>query len=159
MAYWNEHRHIDGSHGEGGGQIVRSSLALSLVTGRSFTIENLRGRRDKPGLARQHLTAVRAAAEVGGAHVEGDEVGSRSITFAPTRLQAGDYKFAIGTAGSTTLVLQTVLPALMIADGPSRISLEVGTHNYRAPSFGFLVKAYIPLVFACVQGGRNTRGD
>jgi RNA 3'-terminal phosphate cyclase (ATP) len=142
----NDHLHLDGSHGEGGGQIVRSSLALSLVTGRSFTIENLRSRRDKPGLAPQHLTAVRAAAEVGAAEVEGDEVGSRLITFRPTRLQAGDYTFDIGTAGSTTLVLQTVLPAQMIADGPSRITLKGGTHNHRAPSVEFLAKAYLPLV-------------
>jgi RNA 3'-terminal phosphate cyclase (ATP) len=142
----NEHIHIDGSQGEGGGQIVRSSLALSLVTGRSFTIENLRGLREKPGLAPQHLTAVRAAAEVGGAEVEGDEIGSRCITFRPTKLEAGDYTFAIGTAGSTTHVLQTVLPALLIADGPSRIKLEGGTFNYRAPSFDFLAKAYLPLV-------------
>ncbi len=138
--------HIDGSQGEGGGQIVRSSLALSLVTGRPFTIENLRGRREKPGLARQHLTAVRAAAQVGDAEIDGDEVGSRSIGFRPTKLQAGEYKFAIGTAGSTTLVLQTVLPALLIADGPSQITLEGGTHNHRAPSFDFLAKAYLPLV-------------
>lgn len=141
-----EHIHIDGSQGEGGGQIVRSSLALSLVTGRPFIIENLRGRREKPGLARQHLTAVRAAAQVSGAEVEGDEVGSRYIAFRPTKLQAGEYKFAIGTAGSTTLVLQTVLPALLIADGPSRITLEGGTHNHRAPSFDFLAKTYLPLV-------------
>jgi RNA 3'-terminal phosphate cyclase (ATP) len=142
----NEHIHIDGSQGEGGGQIVRSSLVLSLVTGRPFTIDNLRDRREKPGLARQHLTAVRAAAEVGGAEVEGDEVGSRSIAFRPTKLQAGEYKFSIGTAGSTTLVLQAVLPALLIAEGPSRIVLEGGTNNYRAPSFDFIVKAYLPLV-------------
>jgi RNA 3'-terminal phosphate cyclase (ATP) len=142
----NESIHIDGSQGEGGGQIVRSSLALSLVTGRPFTIENLRGRREKPGLARQHLTAVRAAAQIGSAEVDGDEVGSRFITFRPAKLQAGEYTFAIGTAGSTTLVLQTVLPALLIADRPSRIILEGGTHNHRAPSFDFLAKAYLPLV-------------
>src|SRR5829696_4634571 len=130
---FGEYIHIDGSQGEGGGQIVRSSLALSLVTGRPFTIDNLRGCREKPGLARQHLTAVRAAAQIGGAEVEGDEVGSSSITFRPTKLEAGDYEFAIGTAGSTTLVLQTILPALLIADGPSRITLEGGTHNHRAP--------------------------
>jgi RNA 3'-terminal phosphate cyclase (ATP) len=137
---------LDGSQGEGGGQTVRSSLALSLVTGRPFTIENLRGRREKPGLAAQHLTAVRAAGEVGAAEVEGDEIGSRRITFRPTALQAGEYKFSIGTAGSTTLVLQTVLPALLSANGASQIILEGGTHNYRAPSFDFLTKAYLPLV-------------
>jgi RNA 3'-terminal phosphate cyclase (ATP) len=125
---------------------VRSSLALSLVTGQPFIIENLRGRREKPGLARQHLTAVRAAAEIGGAEVEGDEVGSPAISFRPTKLQAGEYTFSIGTAGSTTLVLQTVLPALLIADGPSRITLEGGTYNHRAPSFDFLASAYLPLV-------------
>ncbi len=146
MVQLDDHIHLDGSQGEGGGQIVRSSLALALVTGRSFTIENLRGRREKPGLARQHLTAVRAAAKIGAAEVEGDEIGSRSITFRPTKLQAGEYQFSIGTAGSTTLVLQTVLPALLIADGPSRIILEGGTHNYRAPSFEFLAKAYLPLL-------------
>jgi RNA 3'-terminal phosphate cyclase (ATP) len=142
----SNHIHIDGSQGEGGGQIVRSALALSLVTGRPFTIEDLRGRREKPGLAPQHLTAVRAAAQIGGAKLEGDEVGSRSIVFQPTKLQPGEYIFSIGTAGSTTLVLQTVLPALMIADGRSRIILEGGTHNYRAPSFDFLAKAYLPLI-------------
>jgi RNA 3'-terminal phosphate cyclase (ATP) len=137
---------IDGSRGEGGGQMVRSSLALSLVTGRPFHIENLRGRREKPGLARQHLTAVRAAAQIGGAEVEGDEVGSRSVTFRPTKSEAGDYEFAIDTAGSTTLVLQAILPALLIADGPSRITLKGGTHNHRAPTFDFLAKAYLPLI-------------
>jgi RNA 3'-terminal phosphate cyclase (ATP) len=142
----NKAIHIDGSQGEGGGQIVRSSLALSLVTGRPFTIENLRGRREKRGLARQHLTAVRAAVQVGNAEVAGDEVGSHSLAFRPTKLKAGEYKFAIGTAGSTTLVLQTVLPALLISDGPSRITLEGGTHNHRAPSFEFLAKAYLPLI-------------
>jgi RNA 3'-terminal phosphate cyclase (ATP) len=142
----NQHLHIDGSQGEGGGQIVRSSLALSLVTGRPFSIENLRGRREKPGLARQHLTALRAAAQVGSAVVEGDKVGSGFISFRPTELQAGDYKFVIGTAGSTILVLQTVLPALIIADGPSQIIIEGGTHNHRAPSFNFFAKAYLPLI-------------
>ncbi len=137
---------IDGSFGEGGGQIVRSSLALSLVTGRGFRIYNIRAGRKKPGLMRQHLTAVRAAKEIGRAEVEGDAIGSRELTFRPGEITPGDYHFKVGTAGSTTLVLQTVLPALMVARGPSTLVLEGGTHNPFAPPFDFLAKAYLPLV-------------
>ena len=94
---------IDGSQGEGGGQILRSSLALALVTGRSVQIENIRAGRDKPGLMRQHLTAVRAAVEIGQACIDGDEIGSQSIRFEPQAIKSGDYKFSVGTAGSATL--------------------------------------------------------
>jgi RNA 3'-terminal phosphate cyclase (ATP) len=137
---------IDGSFGEGGGQIVRSSLALSLVTGTPITLQNIRAKRKRPGLMRQHLTAVRAAAEVGGAEVRGDSVGSSKLEFRPGEVRAGDYHFAIGTAGSTTLVLQTVLPALLTAKGESHLTLEGGTHNPMAPPFDFLAKTYLPLV-------------
>ena len=137
---------IDGSMGEGGGQIVRSSLSLSLVTGRPLTIERIRAARAKPGLRRQHLTAVRAAAEVGRAAVEGAEVGSSRIVIRPQAIQAGDYHFSIGTAGSTTLVLQTVLPALMTAAGSTQLLLEGGTHNPLAPPFDFFEQTYIPLI-------------
>jgi RNA 3'-terminal phosphate cyclase (ATP) len=137
---------IDGSQGEGGGQIVRSAVALSLVTGRGVRIEDIRAGRQKPGLMRQHLAAVQAAAEVGRADVEGDEIGSRAITFAPTTIKPGNYFFRVGSAGSATLVLQTVLPALMIADAPSKLILEGGTHNPWAPPFDFLDKAFFPLV-------------
>ena len=137
---------IDGSFGEGGGQIIRTSCALSLITGRPFRVENVRARREKPGLQRQHLTAVMAAAEVGRAEVRGAAVGSREFTFVPSEVRAGDYVFSIGTAGSTTLVLQTVLPPLLIASGPSRITLEGGTHNVHAPPFEFLEKTFLPLV-------------
>jgi RNA 3'-terminal phosphate cyclase (ATP) len=137
---------IDGSQGEGGGQIVRSSLALSLVTGQPVTIENVRAKRSRPGLMRQHLTAFQAAAEIGKAVVEGDAIGSSKVMFHPHELSAGEYNFNIGTAGSTMLVLQTVLPALMVADGPSQVILEGGTHNPFAPPFDFLQKAYAPLV-------------
>src|ERR1700684_3478358 len=105
---------VDGSFGEGGGQILRTSLSLSLVTGRSFRIENIRASRQKPGLLRQHLTAVLAAAEVGNGKVEGALLGAKALTFAPGKVRAGNYRFAIGTAGSGTLVLETILPALMI---------------------------------------------
>lgn len=142
---------IDGSQGEGGGQILRTSLALALVTGTPFRIERIRANRDKPGLLRQHLTAVRAAAEVGAAEVAGAHLGSCELTFTPdTRganaLRGGDYKFAIGTAGSTTLVFQTVLPALALAAGASTVRLEGGTHNDHAPTYDFLARAFLPLV-------------
>jgi RNA 3'-terminal phosphate cyclase (ATP) len=137
---------IDGSKGEGGGQVLRTALALSLVTGTPFQMVNIRAGRQKPGLLRQHLTAVKAATEVGAAEVTGAELGSRELTFQPRALSPGNYFFSVGTAGSATLVLQTVLPALMVASGPSTLRLEGGTHNPLAPPFDFLQKAYLPLV-------------
>jgi RNA 3'-terminal phosphate cyclase (ATP) len=137
---------IDGAQGEGGGQILRSSLALSLVTGRAVRLQNIRAGREKPGLMRQHLAAVRAAAEVGAAEVQGDEIGSQSLEFRPTTVRGGQYSFSVGTAGSATLVLQTVLPALLVADERSELTLEGGTHNPWAPPFDFLAHAYFPLI-------------
>lgn len=137
---------IDGSQGEGGGQIVRSALALSLVTGRPVTIERVRARRQRPGLLQQHLTAVRAAAAIADAEVDGDRIGSARLVFRPGPVRAGDYAFRIGTAGSTTLVLQTVLPALAIADGDSTLTLEGGTHNPLAPPYDYLARVYLPLL-------------
>ncbi|MBN2495682.1 MAG: RNA 3'-terminal phosphate cyclase [Deltaproteobacteria bacterium] len=137
---------IDGSRGEGGGQILRSSLALSLATGQAFRIDGIRAGRKKPGLMRQHLTAVRAAAEVGRAELEGDRIGSTRLRFAPRGCRGGDYAFAVGTAGSATLVLQTVLPALCLASSPSSLVLEGGTHNPWSPPFDFLDRAFLPLV-------------
>jgi RNA 3'-terminal phosphate cyclase (ATP) len=135
---------IDGSTGEGGGQILRSALALSLATGRPFRIEGIRAGRPKPGLLRQHLTAVRAAAAVGGAAVTGDELGSTALAFAPATLRGGDFHFNVGSAGSATLVLQTVLPALLRAPTASRLTIEGGTHNLAAPPFDFLAGAFLP---------------
>jgi RNA 3'-terminal phosphate cyclase (ATP) len=137
---------IDGSQGEGGGQIVRSSLALSLVTGKPVAIENIRAGRKKPGLARQHLTAVTAAVAVGRADVDGAALGSRRLVFRPDRIEPGEYHFSVGTAGSTTLILQTILPALLVAGRESNVVLEGGTHNPLAPPFDFLARAYLPLV-------------
>jgi RNA 3'-terminal phosphate cyclase (ATP) len=137
---------IDGSFGEGGGQILRTSLSLSLATGKPFRIENIRAGRERPGLLRQHLTAVLAAAEVGGAEVEGVTLGSTAVTFSPGKVRAGDYHFAVGTAGSGTLVLQTILPALLTADAPSHIAIEGGTHNSAAPPFDFLDRTFLPLI-------------
>jgi len=140
------HIHIDGSQGEGGGQVLRSSLALSLVTGRPFTIDRIRANRAKPGLMQQHLTAVRAAAEVCGCDVDSAKVGTIRLDFRPDKVKGGDYTFNVGTAGSATLVLQTILPALIIADEPSTLTLRGGTHNPMAPPFDFLRQVYLPLV-------------
>lgn len=137
---------IDGSEGEGGGQVVRNALALSLVTGQPFRIANIRGGREKPGLMRQHLTAIEAACAIGGAQCAGAAVGSSEMTFTPGRVVPGEYRFAVGTAGSTSLVLQTVLMPLLLADAPSRLVLEGGTHNMMAPPFEFLERAFLPIV-------------
>ncbi|AKT39704.1 RNA 3'-terminal phosphate cyclase [Chondromyces crocatus] len=137
---------IDGSTGEGGGQILRTSLALSLVTGTPVKLVRVRAGRAKPGLARQHLTAVQAAARVGCAEVSGAALGSTEITFRPGSIAPGVHTFAVGTAGSATLVLQTVLPALLSAQGDSELVLEGGTHNPMAPPFDFMERAYLPLL-------------
>jgi len=137
---------IDGSEGEGGGQVLRTSLALSLLTRKPFRIANIRAKRKSPGLLRQHLTAVEAATRVGDAAVEGAALGASTLTFVPQTLRGGDYAFAIGTAGSTTLVLQTILLPLVLAPEPSTILLEGGTHNPAAPPFDFLERAYLPLL-------------
>lgn len=137
---------IDGSQGEGGGQILRSSLSLAICTQQPFRITNIRANRDKPGLMRQHLTAVKAAAEICDAAVIGAELGSRELTFRPGKLSPGAYSFAIGTAGSCTLVLQTVLPPLLTVSGPSTVRITGGTHNKGSPPFDFLQRAFLPLI-------------
>ena len=137
---------IDGSTGEGGGQVLRSALALSLVTRKAFRIVNIRANRKTPGLLRQHLTAIRAAAEAGDAAMEGDALGSRVLTFVPKTLRGGDYSVAIGSAGSTMLVLQTVLVPLLLAPEPSTLEIEGGTHNPTSPPFDFIERAYVPLL-------------
>ncbi len=137
---------IDGSEGEGGGQILRSSLSLAICTGQPFRIVNIRANREKPGLMRQHLTAVKAAVEICAGEAQGAELGARALTFRPGKLAAGDYSFAIGTAGSCTLVLQTVLPALLAAAGESRVRITGGTHNRASPPFDFLARSFLPLL-------------
>jgi len=137
---------IDGSEGEGGGQVLRNACALSLVTGQSFRITDIRGGREKPGLMRQHLTAIEAACEVGGADCEGLAIGSSEIVFHPGTVRGGEYSFAIGTAGSTSLVLQTILMPLLLADSPSHLVLDGGTHNMMAPPFDFIARCFLPIV-------------
>jgi RNA 3'-terminal phosphate cyclase (ATP) len=138
--------HIDGSTGEGGGQMLRSALSLSLVTGKAFRMENIRAKREKSGLLRQHLTAVLAACEIASAQVEGATLGSKTLTFTPGSVRSGNYRFAVGTAGSGTLVFQTILPALMTASGRSEITIEGGTHNMQAPPLDFLQKAFLSVI-------------
>jgi RNA 3'-terminal phosphate cyclase (ATP) len=137
---------IDGSKGEGGGQILRTALGLALATLRPFRIENVRAGRKSPGLMRQHLTAVRAAAQIGCAEVTGAEIGSQRLTFRPGATNPGLYEFAVGTAGSATLVLQTVLPALALCSEPSYVILEGGTHNPFAPPFDFAARSFAPIL-------------
>ncbi len=130
----------------GGGQLLRSSLSLSLVTGQPFRMVNIRGKRPKPGLMRQHLTCVKAAAEISDAAVDGAELGSTELVFRPGKIKGGDYSFAIGSGGGTTLVLQTLLPALLHADQASTLRIEGGTHNPMAPPFDFIEQCYLPIL-------------
>ena len=137
---------IDGALGEGGGQILRSALSLSMCLAKPFKIINIRAARKKPGLRPQHLLAVHAAASISHASVEGAIPGAQELVFQPQGIFPGHYDFSIGTAGSTTLVLQTVLPALMLAHASSELTLEGGTHNPLAPPFEFLAQAFLPLL-------------
>ncbi|MFZ5771847.1 MAG: RNA 3'-terminal phosphate cyclase [Thermodesulfobacteriota bacterium] len=138
---------IDGTCGEGGGQVLRTALSLAALTGTPFRIENIRGRRRNPGLRQQHLTCVQAAAALCEARVEGGKVGSGELLFRPGHTPAaGKYAFAIATAGSTSLVLQTVLPVLAALDAPSSVSLTGGTHNPMAPPVPFLQASFLPVL-------------
>lgn len=137
---------LDGAQGEGGGQILRTALALSMVTGQAFRLERIRAGRKKPGLSAQHLAAVRAAISVGQATAVGDLLGSQTLEFRPTTIRAGDFRFVVGTAGSATLVLQTILPPLLTASAPSTISLEGGTHNPFAPPYDFVARSFATLI-------------
>jgi RNA 3'-terminal phosphate cyclase (ATP) len=129
---------IDGSKGEGGGQILRTALALSTVTGQPFEMVKIRARRPVTGLRPQHLAAVRAATLVSGARTGGAFEGSPDLRFEPVAIGAGDYRFEIATAGAASLVLQTVLPPLATAAGPSRVEVTGGTHVTASPSFEYL---------------------
>ncbi len=137
---------LDGSQGEGGGQILRSAVGLSALTGQPVRIARIRAGRDKPGLLRQHLTAVRAAAEICSAELQGAELRSRRLTFRPRAVKPGRYHFRIDTAGSACLVFQTVLWPLLFAPGPSEATFEGGTHNHKAPPFDFIADSFLPLV-------------
>jgi RNA 3'-terminal phosphate cyclase (ATP) len=141
---------IDGSKGEGGGQILRTALALSVITGKPFHLHHIRAKRPKPGLMRQHLTCVQAATAVGGKQCTAineqglaSAINDQTLHFTPSvnpalAIAAGNYEFAIGSAGSCALVFQTILWPLLTANGASKLTLRGGTHNSMAPSFTFL---------------------
>jgi len=137
---------VDGAMGEGGGQILRTALSLSLCLERPFLIRNIRSRRPKPGLRPQHLAAVNAAKALGNAEVRGAAPGSQELFFSPRRVEEGNYRFDIGTAGSAGLVMQTLLPALVTANGHFEIEITGGTHNPLAPPFEFLSLGFMPLL-------------
>jgi RNA 3'-terminal phosphate cyclase (ATP) len=138
--------HIDGSLGEGGGQVLRSALALALLTRQPVHITAIRARRPKPGLQPQHLAAVRAATEISAAQVEGAAIGSSDLIFAPGPVRPGEYRFDIGTAGSTSLVLQAIYLPLAFASGPSEIMLIGGTHVPWSPCFHYLDLQWRPYI-------------
>jgi RNA 3'-phosphate cyclase len=129
---------IDGSFGEGGGQLVRTAVALSAITGAGVRLLNVRAKRDKPGLAPQHLAAVRAVASLCDAACTGLELRSQAFTFAPGALRGGEFRFDVGTAGSVTLVLQALLPVLACAPGRSRVTVVGGTDVRAAPPLDYL---------------------
>ena len=137
---------IDGAQGEGGGQILRTSLALSMCLGKAFELTRIRANRSNPGLQPQHLASVMAAKSISRADVEGAQQGSQRLVFIPQRVMPGDYTFPIATAGSTTLVLQAVLAALMLAKAPSNLRLEGGTRNPLAPPYEFISESFLPLI-------------
>jgi RNA 3'-terminal phosphate cyclase (ATP) len=145
--------YIDGSYGEGGGQVLRTSLSLATITGQPIRIERIRAGRKKPGLAAQHLTGVRAAAAICNAQVQGDELGSTNLEFTPSSsVQAGKYTFDVSdaregrSAGAVTLVLQTILLPLALARGDSQIILRGGTHVAYSPSLSYIEQVYLPIL-------------
>jgi RNA 3'-terminal phosphate cyclase (ATP) len=137
---------IDGSFGEGGGQILRTALALAAILQRPVEIRNIRGSRKKPGLRPQHLAAVKALATVTFAQVQGAEVGSTHLYFEPRQLKGGACTLDIGTAGSTALVLQAIMPSLLFAKDPSRMTITGGTHVPWSPCFHYLKEVFVPAV-------------
>lgn len=137
---------IDGSYGEGGGQLLRLAVALSAITGTAVRIANIRARRDKPGLAPQHLTAVHAVGELCGAQIEGLALRSQVITFAPETLRGGEYRFNIGTAGSVTLLLQALLPVMLAVQMPCKVHITGGTDVRQAPPADYLHEVLIRLI-------------
>ncbi|MEM7828094.1 MAG: RNA 3'-terminal phosphate cyclase [Candidatus Aenigmatarchaeota archaeon] len=137
---------INGSYGEGGGQILRTALSLSCITGKPFRIFHIRKGREKPGLMPQHLTSIMAAKEISDAYVEGGYIGSTDLIFSPRKTKAGEYSFDIGTAGSTLLLLQTIIPPLLFSEHVSKISIKGGTHVPFSPCYDYIEKVFAPFL-------------
>ena len=138
---------IDGSFGEGGGQLLRSSLTLSMMTGQKLRIDKIRANRKNPGLRPQHLKAVQAATKISGGEVDGASINSQKIVFSPGKIQAGNYNFDIGTAGSAILVLQTILLPLSSVSKPSTVMISGGTHVPWSPCYHYLDLNYLPFMW------------
>lgn len=137
---------IDGSHGEGGGQIIRTSLTLASITGKAVRITNIRAGRSRPGLRPQHLMACSSVRKICRGNLEGAELESTELTFTPGKIVGGKYDFNIGTAGSVTLVAQTVLPILLSSSKRSQVRISGGTHVMKAPSHDYFEKVFIPAI-------------
>ncbi len=157
---------IDGAYGEGGGQLVRTAVALAAVTGRGVRIRGVRARRSPPGLAAQHLTAIRAVAALAQGELTGDRIGSMEITFQPGALRSGEFRFAVGTAGSVTLVLQALLPVALRAPGPCVFHITGGTDVPASPPVDYLRRVLLPILgtlgveakLECLRRGYYPRG-
>lgn len=137
---------IDGTYGEGGGQIVRTSMSLAAITRHSVTIENIRAKRPKPGLWAQHLTACRAVATVCHGELQGAEIGSTRLTFKPGSIVGGKYRFNVGTAGAITLVAQSVIPILIMAEQESQVTIVGGTHVIKSPGYDYFAKVFLQAI-------------
>ena len=138
--------HIDGSSGEGGGQVIRTALSLASITKQEVSIDNIRAGRPNPGLAAQHLTAAKAVRKVCRGTLDGAELGSSSLVLHPGEIIGGKYDFNIGTAGSVTLVAQTIIPILMHAKKESEVSIIGGTHVMKSPGYDYFEKVFIPAI-------------
>ncbi|HID72458.1 TPA: RNA 3'-phosphate cyclase [Candidatus Micrarchaeota archaeon] len=137
---------IDGSEGEGGGQMIRTALSLSAVTGKAVELVNIRAKRDRPGLKMQHLTAAKAVRKVCRGTLEGAELESRTLAFNPGEIVGGKYDFDIGTAGSVTLVAQTLIPILLAAGKKSSITITGGTHVLKSPGYDYFANVFVPAI-------------
>ena len=146
MAKGGELIDLDGSTLAGGGQTLRIALALSSILSKPFRITNIRHKRAKPGLQRQHLTGVLAMAEITGAKVEGAEMESTELSFSPQKIRPGSYTFDIGTAGSITLLAQSLLPAMLFAGGRSVLTLKGGTHVSWSPNIDEYSNVFLPII-------------
>jgi RNA 3'-terminal phosphate cyclase (ATP) len=138
---------INGAYGEGGGQIIRSALALSMLLDQPVRLVNIRAGRKRPGLQPQHLTAVRAAAALSQATIAGAELGSLTLTFQPQAQQSGPFRFEVGTAGAVTLIWQALLPPLIWGSEPIQLTLCGGTHVPWSPAFHYLEQVFLPMVY------------
>lgn len=137
---------IDGSRGEGGGQILRVSVALAAVMGKPVEVYNVRAKRSPPGLRPQHVAAVKALTEIAQADASGLVIGSRQVRFVPKELKSGEFSFDAGTAASTTLILQSLMPVMAFSGGESSVEVRGGTNNPLAPTVEFLQTVLLPAI-------------